>query len=54
MRELYNVVNDINPKDVPEPVFDDSPSEEDVRFMREAQEVSMKSRDESTKVSYTT
>ena len=51
MRELYSVVSDINAEDVPKPVFDDSPSEEDIQFMREAQEVSLKSSDESTKVS---
>ena len=51
LRELYSKISDINPEDVPKPVFDDSPSEEDVQFMRKAQEVSMESPDESTKVS---
>ena len=51
MRELYKVVDDINSEDVPKLVVDDAPSEEDVEFMKKAQDVSMKSPDESTKVS---
>lgn len=48
LSELYSIVNT---EDQPEPVVvDESPSEEDVRFMRKAFDVSTNSKDESTKV----
>lgn len=53
MRELYSVVDGINSEDVPKPVVDDAPSEEDIEFMKKAVEISTRSPDESTKVSTT-
>ena len=43
-------MSDTSSEDNPKPVIDENPSEEDVWFMRKAEEVSKKSQDESTKV----
>jgi hypothetical protein len=51
--ELYSVVDDITCENVPKPVVDDAPNEEDIKFMRKAKELSMNSPDESTQVSIT-
>ena len=50
LSELYSYVDDNSSEDEPKPVIDNNPSKEDVKFMKKAQEVSMNSPDESTKV----
>lgn len=54
LSELYSYVGDISTEDEPKPFIDDSPSKEDVKFMKMAQEVSLKSPDNSTKVNPST
>ena len=51
LSELYSYVGDIDTEAEPNPVIDDNPSKEDVKFMKMAHEVSMNSPDNSTKVS---
>ena len=48
--EIHRNEPDIHPNDIPKPTFDYNPSEEDVRYMRQAQEVSKNSPDPRTKV----
>ena len=50
LSELYSYVDAINTEDEPKPVIDDSPSKDDVKFMKMAHIVSLNSPDKSTKV----
>ena len=50
MSDLYSTVKNYTPKDIPQPVLDDNPSEDDIKYMQQAYQVAKKSPDESTQV----
>ena len=50
LRELYTEETNIDALNVPNPVIDDKPSNEDMKFMEQACEVATESPDDNTKV----